>query len=186
MTEVSGRGIGLDVVRAAAESLGGEVSVQTEAGKSTTVELSVPASLAAIDALVVEASGFSASIPLGAVRHTLRIESGSVARTVNGESVVYDGQVVPFAPLSRVLKCAAAAPRNGRAWSAVIVEGAGGLAAIGVERLFGTTSIILRPLPKLAPPVMLLSGASLDAEGNTQIVLDTRGGEASLPCPDRR
>lgn len=175
VTEVSGRGIGLDVVRAAAESLGGEVSVQTEAGKSTTVELSVPASLAAIDALVVEASGFSASIPLGAVRHTLRIESGSVARTVNGESVVYDGQVVPFAPLSRVLKCAAAAPRNGRAWSAVIVEGAGGLAAIGVERLFGTTSIILRPLPKLAPPVMLLSGASLDAEGNTQIVLDPNG-----------
>jgi two-component system chemotaxis sensor kinase CheA len=175
VTEVAGRGIGLDLVRAAVESLGGEVSVRTEAGKGTTVELSVPASLAAIDALVVESSGLSASIPLAAVRHTLRIDRGGVARTVNGESVLYDGRVVPFAPLSRVLQCDAAASRNDQAWSAVIVEGAGGLAAIGVERLFGTTSIILRPLPKLAPPVLLLSGASLDAEGNTQIVLDPSG-----------
>jgi two-component system, chemotaxis family, sensor kinase CheA len=175
VTEVAGRGIGLDVVRAAAESLGGEVSVQTAAGKGTTVELNVPASLAAIDALVVEACGFNASIPLDAVRHTLRIESGGIARTVNGESVVYAGQVVPFAPLPRVLKWGGAAPRNGRACSAVIIEGADGLAAIGVERLCGTTSIILRPLPKLAPALTLLSGASLDAEGNTQIVLDPNG-----------
>jgi two-component system chemotaxis sensor kinase CheA len=175
VTEVSGRGIGLDVVRAAAEALGGEVSVQTVSGKGTTVELSVPGSLSAIDALVVQSSGVSASIPLEAVRHTLRIESADVARTVNGESVLYAGRVVPFAPLSRVLRCESVAPRNGRAWSAVIVEGAGGLAAIGVERLCGTTNIILRPLPKLTPAMTLLSGASLDAEGNTQIVLDPNG-----------
>jgi two-component system chemotaxis sensor kinase CheA len=175
VTEVAGRGIGLDVVRTAAESLGGEVNVQTAAGQGTTVELSVPASLAAIDALIVEASGFSASIPLDAVRHTLRIESGGIGKTSNGESVVYGGAAIPFALLPRLLKWGAAAPRNGRASSAVIVEGAGGLAAIGVERLCGTASIILRPMSKLAPPLALLSGASLDAEGNTQIVLDPGG-----------
>ncbi len=175
VTEVAGRGIGLDVVRAAAESLGGEVDVQTAAGKGTTVELSVPASLAAIDALVVEASGLSASIPLDAVRHTLRIESSGIARTVNGESVLYGGAAIPFASLHRVLKRSTAVPRNGRPSTAVIVQGTNGLAAIGVERLSGTASIVLRPVSKLAPPLPLLSGASIDAEGNAQIVLDPNG-----------
>jgi two-component system chemotaxis sensor kinase CheA len=175
VSQVAGRGIGLDVVRAAAESLGGEVNIQTAAGKGTAVELRVPASLAAIDALLVQAGGFSASIPLDAVRHTLRIERGGIASSANGESVLYAGRVVPFAPLARVLKCGAELPRGSRAWSAVIVEGADGQAAIGVERLCGTTSIMLRPLSKLAPALTLLSGASLDAEGNAQIVLDPHG-----------
>jgi two-component system chemotaxis sensor kinase CheA len=175
VTQVAGRGIGLDVVRAAAESLGGEVSVQTAPGKGTTVELDVPASLAAIDALVVEAAGISASIPVDAIRHTLRIERGGIARTANGECVVYADNVVPFAPLARVLKWGAEPAGSDRAWSAVIVEAAEGRAAIGVERLCGTSNIMLRPLPKLTPPLALLSGASLDAEGNTQIVLDPDG-----------
>jgi two-component system chemotaxis sensor kinase CheA len=172
VTQVAGRGIGLDVVRAAAESLGGEVSVQTAAGTGTTVELSVPASLAAIDALLVEVGGRIAAIPLDGVRHTLRIESDGIASGVNGQSVIYAGQVVPFAPLAPVLKWGAAAQGGRRAWCVVIVEGAEGRAAIGVERLCGTTSLMLRPLSKLAPSLTLLSGASLDAEGNAQIVLD--------------
>jgi two-component system chemotaxis sensor kinase CheA len=175
LTQVAGRGIGLDVVREATESLGGEISVQTAAGKGTTIELSVPASLSAIEALLVEAGGFSASIPLDAVRHTLRLERGAITGDRNGESVIYEGRVVPFAPLARVLKWGDAAPRGGRAWSAVIVEGADGQAAIGVERLCGTASIMLRPMSKLTPTLTLLSGASLDAEGNAQIVLDPNG-----------
>ena len=172
VTQVAGRGIGLDVVRAAAESLGGQVSVQTAPGRGTSVELNVPASISAIDALIVESCGRSASIPLDAVRHTLRVERGGIARSANGESVVYADQVIPFAPLSKVLQWGASPRRSDRAWSAVIVEGAQGQVAIGVERLCGTGNIMMRPWPKLAPPVTLLSGASLDSEGNAQIVLD--------------
>lgn len=172
VTQVAGRGIGLDVVRAAAESLGGQVSVQTGSGRGTSVELSVPASITAIDALIVEASGRSASVPLDAVLHTLRVERGGISRSVNGESVLYADQVIPFAPLSQLLQWGVSPPRSDRAWSAVIVEGAQGRAAIGVDRLCGTSNIMLRPWPKLAPPLTLLSGASLDAEGNAQIVLD--------------
>jgi two-component system chemotaxis sensor kinase CheA len=175
VTQVSGRGIGLDVVRAAAESLGGAVTVQTAAGTGTTVEMSVPASLAAIDALLVQAGGLSAGIPLDAVRHTLRIERGGVMSSPKGESVLYAGRALPFAPLARVLKCGTETPAGSRAWSAVIVEAAEGQAAIGVERLCGTTNIMLRPLSRLAPSLPLLSGASLDAEGNAQIVLDPQG-----------
>jgi two-component system chemotaxis sensor kinase CheA len=175
VNQVAGRGIGLDVVRAAAESLSGEVNVTTAVGRGTTVELSVPASLAAIDALVVQAGGVTAAIPLDAVRQTARIADGSISRSVSGDSVLYGGHVVPFVPLTRLLKCAPDACSSGRARSIVIVQSADGQAAIGVERLCGTAGIVLRSLPRLAPPLALLSGASLDAEGNAQMVLDPEG-----------
>lgn len=175
VTQVAGRGIGLDVVRAAAESLGGEVNVKTAAGKGTTVELSVPASLSAIDALLVQAGELNVSIPLDAVRHTVRIDSGALTSSANGEGILYAGRLIPFAPLTRILKPDAQAPDKARAWSAVIVQAADEQAAIGVERLHGTTSVTLRPLSRLTPQHALLSGASLDAEGNAQIVLDPHG-----------
>jgi two-component system, chemotaxis family, sensor kinase CheA len=194
VSQVAGRGIGLDVVRAAAETLGGEVNVTTVVGQGTTVELSVPASVAAIEALVVQAGGVTAAIPLDSVRQTIRVEDSSIARSVSGESVLHAGRVVPFVPLARLLNRVPDTRRSGRAWSIIIVQGADGQAAIGVERLCGTSGIVLRSLPRLAPPLTLLSGASLDAEGNAQMVLDPEGliraalstGAATAPPPTSR
>ncbi len=62
-----------------------------------------------------------------------------------------------------------------RAWSAVVVEGANALAAVGVERLRGTQNLVLRPLPEFTPGDAVVAGASLDAEGHPQLVLDPQG-----------
>lgn len=175
VTEVAGRGIGLDVVREAAERLGGEVSVRTEAGRGTTVELTVPLSIASLDALVVEADGLTACIPLDAVRRAVRVAPEDVAATARGDSVLHQGDAVPFVPLSRLLGHGAGSTRAARPWSAILVEGAGGVAAVGVDRLLGTASVVLRPLPDLAPPSPIVAGASVDADGNPRIVLDPDG-----------
>jgi two-component system, chemotaxis family, sensor kinase CheA len=179
VTEVSGRGIGMDIVRESVERLGGDVSVRTEIGRGTTFELVVPISLTALDALVVESSGGSVTIPLDAVRHTQRITPRDVSRTARGESIVVDDKAVPFVQLSRMLR-ETPSVRNGRDVSAVVVAGASGIAAIGVDRLLGTANVILRALPDLAPADAVVAGASLDAEGNPQLVLDPDGlvGEA--------
>lgn len=174
VTELSGRGIGLDLLREAAERLGGDVSVTTERGKGTTVELVVPLSLASLDALMVEAGGAAAAIPLDAVRHTARIARGDVARTAQGESVVHAGKVIPFVPLAKVL-VARATTHTAPVWSAVIVEGSNGFAALGVDRLLGTAVVIQRPLPDLAPSTAVVAGASIDSSGNPQLVLDPDG-----------
>jgi len=178
---VSGRGIGLDVVREATERLGGEVSVRTETGKGTTVELVVPLSLASLAALVVESNGMVAAVPLDAVQSTLWVAPEQVAKSAQGESVVYENQPIPFVLLSVVLSLpGAAVSRAGKPWSAIIVRGTGGLAAIGVDRIAGTANVVLRPLPDLAPTIPAVAGAFLDAEGNFQLVLDADGlvGEA--------
>ena len=175
VTEVAGRGIGLDVVRDAVERLGGDVAVQTAARQGTTVRLIVPLPIASLEALLVEAAGAVASIPLDAVTRTLRLRAHEIARTAQGDAVVHDGRVIPFMSLSRILRPATPSRRDRRFGSAVIVRGANSLAAIGVDRLLGKASLVLRPLPELALATHVVAGASLDVEGNAQIVLDPEG-----------
>jgi len=189
VNEVAGRGIGLDVVRDTADRLGGEVTVQTTKGHGTTLRLEVPLSIALLEALLVEAAGMVAAIPLDAVRRTLRHGAHEIARTAQGDSMVHDQQALPYLSLSRLLQ-PTAPMRAGRFGSAVIVEGAGALAAIGVDRVLGTASVVLRPLPELAPAHPAVAGASLNVEGRPQIVLDPDGlvsaaQRAGAPPPQR-
>ncbi|HUG26324.1 hybrid sensor histidine kinase/response regulator, partial [Piscinibacter sp.] len=188
VTEVSGRGIGLDVVRDAAERLGGEIAAHTESGRGTTLELTVPLSLASLNALLVEVAGTPVAIPLDAVRRTLRLSVQQIAATAQGRTVVYEDRAIPFVALSALL-AETPPPSSARAMSVVIVEGGGALAAIGVERLLSTSKLVLRPLPELVPASPLVAGASLDAEGNPQLVLDPEGlvlaagRAAAVPAP---
>lgn len=172
VTEVAGRGVGLDVVREAAERFGGEVRVSTEPGAGTTVELLVPVSVASQQGLVVEASGATATIPLDAVARTTLIRAQDVSRTAAGESVVDDGKVVPFLRLASALGARRTAARAPASWCAVVVRGSAGAAVVGVDRLLGTRQVVLRQLPPLAPAAAIVAGASLDADGDPQLVLD--------------
>jgi two-component system chemotaxis sensor kinase CheA len=175
VTEVSGRGVGLDVMREAAEQLGGEVTVLTAAGQGTTVDLVIPLSLASLESLLLESGGVTAAIPFDSVRRTLRLPAADISRTGERESIVYDGNVIPFIALARALHLRSAVARPGRVWSIVILEGAEGVAAIGVDRFVGTARIVLRPLPDLTSADPVVAGACLDAEGNPQLVLDPDG-----------
>jgi len=173
VTAVSGRGIGMDVVRDSLAKLGGQVKVQTEAGRGATFELEVPLSIAAVDALVVESNGTVATIPLDSIRHAQRLSPSEVSRSAGGESIVFEDKALPLVQLSRALGNVA----NGGAGTgaAVVISGGSGLAAIGVDRLRGFTNVVVRALPDFAHADAVVAGASLDAEGNPQIVLDPDG-----------
>src|SRR5882757_151300 len=173
--QVSGRGIGLDVVRETAARLKGEVIVHSEPGKGTSMEVSVPVSITSVTALDIDGGGTVASLPLGAVRRALRIADSEIVRSAEKTSIVYGGQVIPFLPLASALSKRAVADRRRQAWSVVVVEAASGVAAIGADRLLGATNIVVRPLPPSAAVEPVVAGACLDAEGNPQLVLDPEG-----------
>ena len=175
ITQLAGRGIGLDVVREAASRLGGTVDLRTDKGVGTTLEIVVPVSLAAVDALIVETGGRAVSIPLDAVKRTLRIATHDLAHSAQGASILFEGKVVPFAPLERALRRSIQTREGAGSWSAVVIEGANTLAAVGVERLCGTQNLVLRPLPDFTPSDPIVAGASLDAKGHPQLVLDPDG-----------
>jgi two-component system chemotaxis sensor kinase CheA len=175
VTGTSGRGIGLDVVREAVERLGGEVTFRALAGTGTSFELVIPPPLASMEALIVEADeiGSTTAIPLDSVRSTLRVADHDISRATTGTAIVYQQKAIAFISLSSAL--AGARGAVGRSWTTIVVAGAQGIAAIGVDRLVGTARIIVRPLPHgmAASPVVV--GASLDADGNPRLVLDPDG-----------
>ncbi len=172
VTEHAGRGIGLDVVREVSERLAGEIAVRSVPGSGTAFELVVPVSLASVEVLLVEAGGVIAAVPLEAVRGTRRIDDAELSRTAHDETVIHDDVVTPFVSLATLLPVGAAPSSDRRHWIAVIVEGHDGVAAVGVDRLRGTTSAVVRPIPAIAAADPLIAGASLDATGNPQLVLD--------------
>jgi two-component system chemotaxis sensor kinase CheA len=178
VTQVSGRGIGLDVLRSTVAQLAGEVILTSHTDRGTRVDVCVPLSISSISALVVEAGGATASVPLDSVRRTLRLAGSDIARSPEQDSVVVEGMVVPFLPLAAVLRgrrnASDAADRGARGWTAVVVEAGSRLAVLGVDRLVGRANIVVRPLPALAGDVPTVAGASLDAGGNPQLVLDPR------------
>jgi two-component system chemotaxis sensor kinase CheA len=193
VTAAAGRGVGLDVVREALDRLGGEIAIKTEPGRGTSLELIVPASLAALTALLIAVDEQRFAVPLDAVRRTLRLDGGAVALAAAGAAVADGEQAIAFMPLAKALGIGAWPA--GRQWTAIIVEAKKGTVAIGVDRLLGTANIVLRPLPDLAPAGPVVAGATLDAEGNPFLVLDPDGlvaaaldGVAGLPdaAPARR
>src|ERR1019366_8460834 len=96
VTELSGRGIGLDVARATTSRLKGEMSIRSEPGRGTTVEVRVPISIASLQGIVVEAAGELVAIPLDAVRQTLRVRDSEVVRSAESDSILHQGNVIPF------------------------------------------------------------------------------------------
>jgi two-component system chemotaxis sensor kinase CheA len=170
---VSGRGVGLDVVRDAAARLEAQVALRSEPGRGTTVELAVPVSVAALTALQVDAGGQTAAVPLDAVRSTAFLTPDAVVATPEGAGVAHDGAVIPFVPLARIL--GRPLPASRRFWSTVIVQAGSRRVALGADRLAGTADVVVRPLPAFVEVEPVVAGAALDAEGNPRLVLDPAG-----------
>jgi two-component system, chemotaxis family, sensor kinase CheA len=173
VNELSGRGIGLDAVREMVMRLKGEVAVASERGKGTVVEICVPVSLSSLAVVGVEAGGAIAWLPQEAVREVLRLREQDIASSNERKSVVYQGKVIPFLPLADALnKEARKRYLQRKACSAVVIGASNGLVAVGVDGLLGANHVVTRPLPLLAKAEPFVVGASLDAEGNPQLVLD--------------
>ncbi|WP_437516116.1 hybrid sensor histidine kinase/response regulator [Sorangium sp. So ce1099] len=172
ITSLSGRGVGLDVVRETASKLSGTASAQSQPGRGTTIELVVPISLSSVVALRLEDGGHTALLPLDAVRCALRLEADAIVRGAEHDAIVVEDRLAPFARLASVL--GAAAP-VGEPRCAVVVAAGASLAVLGAERLLGAVPVIVKPLPAAAGAPPAVSGASFDVRGNPVLVLDPRG-----------
>jgi two-component system chemotaxis sensor kinase CheA len=100
------------------------------------------------------------------------LTKGELAKRAESSSVVFEGALVPFLALERVFSPEQRERRLDGAISAVVIEANGELAALGVDRLLGTETVVLRRLPATTPALPSVAGASLDGEGNPQLVLD--------------
>jgi len=175
VTEVAGRGIGLDVARDVADQLAGDLNVRTEAGAGASVELVVPLALLSLTGLVVEAAGTVATMPLDAVRSCVRLLPEQAATAAATGRLAHDGQALPFLPLARALYAGTTVPDTAGPAVAMVLATESGSVAVGVDRLTGTSALVVRPLPELAPAAAVIGGVSMDLDGNPRLVLDAHG-----------
>lgn len=179
VSQVSGRGIGLDVVRETMAQLHGEVSLSSARGHGTTVVLAVPPGLASTAVLVLEDAGARATVPLESVRRAFRLAPRDAIRDGAGEVVLDGTGAIPFLRLSDALGRASTS-RGERPCSAVIVADGAGRVAVGADRLLGVETVLVRPLPALAPRSPLVSGIAVEVAGRPELVLDPEGLAAAV------
>ncbi|MEU4428197.1 response regulator [Actinoplanes sp. NPDC024001] len=175
VTEVAGRGIGMDAVREVAAQLHGEVTVRSSPGAGATVELTIPLALLSMTGLNVEVSGTVATLPLDAVRGCVRLSAAEAATAAGTGRILYDGSTAPFMPLAEALYAGSTVPDSPSPGAAVVVNSDDGAVAVGVDRLAGTSALVARPLPDLAPTTPVIGSVSVDADGNPRLVLDPQG-----------
>ncbi|MEV4282335.1 hybrid sensor histidine kinase/response regulator [Actinoplanes xinjiangensis] len=175
VTEVAGRGIGMDAVREVGAQLQGEVRVRSTPGHGATVELTIPLALLAMTGLIVEAGGTVATLPLDAVRACVRLGGDEAVAAAASGRLVHEDAAAPFLPLAEILYAGSAVPDSPGVGAAVVVNGPDGVFAIGVDRLAGTSALVARPLPDLAPASPVIGSVAVDADGTPRLVLDPAG-----------
>jgi two-component system, chemotaxis family, sensor kinase CheA len=176
VTEVAGRGIGMDVVRDVADQLSGELTIRSEPGGGSTVELTVPLTLLSMNGLVVEAGPTVATVPLEVVRRCVRLTPEEAAIAATTGRLAHDDQVIPFLPLARTLYAGSVVPDTAAGPTVAVVVSADDVTvAVGVDRLAGTSTLVARPLPDLAPAAAVIGSVAIDLDGNPRLVLDPHG-----------
>ncbi|MBN2404120.1 MAG: chemotaxis protein CheA, partial [Coriobacteriia bacterium] len=175
-TKVSGRGVGMDVVKGKIEYLGGTLVIRSHPGEGTQMVLSLPLTLAIIQALLVASSGQVFAIPLSAVSEVLS-PSEVRTKTVDGSPVVVlrNGSVAPMHVLDEII---GASPRSKRQPSPeehiVMMEMGDEANALVVERLVGRQEVVIKPLSPLFKGLRGIGGATVLGDGRVALILDPR------------
>ena len=171
VTGLSGRGVGMDAVRAAVERLAGQVRVDSRPGLGTTIRFMLPFSVMVTPIMVVVAGGQMFGIPLDAVIETLRIAAGSIAPIAGAEVVVVRGRTIPLVSLARALDVRKDDPDEAEA-TIVIVKVEGHEAALRVDGIGERMEVMMKPLEGLLAGMPTLAGSTLLGDGGVLLILD--------------
>jgi two-component system chemotaxis sensor kinase CheA len=171
VTEVSGRGVGMDVVRRNIQALGGTIDLQSAAGEGTTVTVSVPLTLAIMDAMTIAIGGETYVLPLATVVESLSVEPAHLhSLPGQGDTLRVRDDYLPVIHLARLFP-----PQQGvgeRGAIAVIVEADGTHAALLVDELVGQQQVVVKSLEANFRKVPGLSGATVMGDGSVALILD--------------
>jgi two-component system, chemotaxis family, sensor kinase CheA len=172
ITDVSGRGVGMDVVRSKIESLGGHVDVETKIDEGSVFKIKLPLTLAIIQALLVKVQEEMYAIPLGSIDSTINITLDDIKTVQNKEVIVLRGQIIPIIRLGDVLNVPKVDKAENEDIFVVIVHLGDRKAGIVVDNLIGQQEIVIKTLGKLLVGLKIISGATVLGDGRVALILD--------------
>jgi two-component system chemotaxis sensor kinase CheA len=174
VSDISGRGVGMDAVKRAVDEMSGNVRVRSSAGAGTTVTISLPLTMAIITAVLVEVGGSIYAIPLSAVREILK-EKDSILKTVGTRRVIMlRDEVLALVNLGAALENTASKPpaATGAGLPVVVVDFEGRKIGLEVEKLHGTREVVIKSLSRHYREVEGLIGASILGNGKIALIVD--------------
>ena len=174
VSEISGRGVGMDVVRATIERIGGRVTLNSGAGIGTKVVLDLPVNIAMSRIMVVEAGGQVFGIAMEAVSETIRLPPDRISRIKNNDGFVLHDRVVPICSLAELMRLPAARASGNNDRLVVVAEVAGRVAALEVDAIRDRLEVVLKPMQGLLSNARGYSGTTLMGDGAVLLVLDLK------------
>ncbi len=181
VTNVSGRGVGMDVVKTNVEKIGGTVDVQSTRGQGTTVRVKIPLTLAIIPALVVTCGGDRYAIPQVSLIELVRLKADEVGKgieLVHGSPVYrLRGRLLPLVYLNRELKLATneSTTKDDGAVNIIVLQADGRQFGLVVDQINDTEEIVVKPLRKQLKTVKTFAGSSIMGDGKVALILDVLG-----------
>jgi len=175
ITDISGRGVGLDVVKTVLENFGGTLDIDSELDKGTEITLIIPATISIINVLLFNVAGYKLGTPVDKVESVLKVSEDSKDMVFDKQNVIlYKNEYIPFFSLSERIGCNKN-QNNIEPKFAIITEILGKRTAVLVDELIGHREVYLRPLNK---PLSLISGfysSTLLGDGTPVLIVDLQG-----------
>lgn len=171
ISDVSGRGVGLDVVKSKIESLSGEVEVKSKLGEGSTWIIRLPLTLAIIQALMVTVGGEKYALSLGSIQTIEDVRPEDIKLVQNSEVINLRGTVIPIIRLSKELDVESSKGPDEN-MVVVIVKKGEKLAGLVVDELMGQQEIVIKSLGKYINKCKLISGATILGDGEVALILD--------------
>ncbi len=173
VTDVSGRGVGMDAVRTKIEALGGVLELDSTPGQGTRVRIRLPLTLAIIQALLIQVQNETYAIPLGSIDSTINITSEDIRTIQQQEVILLRGQIIP---LVRLAKRLGVAETNDFAETqelyVVIVQSGDHRIGLLVDSLVGQQEIVIKSLGKILTGIRQIAGATILGDGQVVLILD--------------
>jgi two-component system chemotaxis sensor kinase CheA len=168
MSDVSGRGVGMDAVRSAIRGLGGEATLTSAPGSGTHAEIRLPLTLAIMSALLVQSGGLPFAIPLERVQRTVRLDDHAVRSVAGRRMLVLGERVLPIGDLGEAV---GHPPVPGQDHAVIVRSGEIDI-ALGCELLIGQRELVARALPAAVSERPALSGGAVLADGQIALIVD--------------
>jgi two-component system chemotaxis sensor kinase CheA len=175
ISDLSGRGVGMDVVRTAVERINGQVELESERGRGTTVRLTLPLSMAVTNVMMIEAGGRHFGVPMDLIVETVRVPAEDIHHFKRSQTTVLRGRIVPLRALSEMLGMELPPQPNSDGELAVLVVRLGS-ESIGllVDNFHGTSDIILKPLEGVLAGITGFAGTALMGDGSVLMILNPK------------
>jgi len=175
VSDLSGRGVGMDVVRSAVEKINGTVIIRSELGKGTTICISLPLSMAVTQVMIVESDRQLFGVPMDHVVETVRVPRSAIHTIKQSQTAVLRGRIVPLKSLNALLGISAVPQANSDDELAVLLVHAGstelGLLVDGFQETIG---VIQKPLHGFLSNLSVYSGSALMGDGSVLMILNIR------------